>query len=70
MLARDELLNPVARELRHREHFVLAEGIALGRALNLDEAPGFVHDEIHVGFGVRVLGVVKIENWRAFIDAG
>src|SRR5438477_10740844 len=37
------------------------ERIALRRRLHLDQASVAGHDDVHVGVGVRVLGVVEVE---------
>ena len=42
---------------------------ALGGALHLDEPGAFLHDDVHVGAGVGVLAVVKIEHALAADDA-
>ena len=42
--------------------------MAFGRSLNLDKTAGFVHDDIHVGFGLRVLRIVEVQNRYAAID--
>ena len=39
-----------------------AEGVALGRALHLDEAAAVVHHHVHVGVAAGVLGVVEVEH--------
>ena len=60
---------PCAREVQQLVEFVAAEGVALGRALHLDEAAAAVHDDVHVGLGVRVLGVIQVEHRHAAVDA-
>jgi hypothetical protein len=56
-------------ERQQRIEFVATEGVALGRALQLDEAEAVVHDHIHVGLAVRIFGVVEIEHRHAAEDA-
>ena len=41
----------------------------LGRALDFDDAAGTGHDEIGIGLGLGILGVIEIEHRRALIDA-
>src|SRR2546430_10366243 len=41
----------------------------LRRALHLDESSGAGHDEIGIGVGLRILGVIEIEHRRAAADA-
>src|SRR3954466_9753848 len=45
------------------------ERILLGGRLHLDQPPVAGHDDVHVGVGVRVLGVVEVEERHAFDDA-
>ena len=56
---------PLGREVEQRIELVAAEGVALGGALHLDEAAAVVHDHVHVGLGLRVLGVVEVEHRHA-----
>ena len=42
--------------------------MALGRALQLDEATTIGHHDVHVGLGLGVLGVVEIEHRRPFVQ--
>ena len=43
--------------------------MALGRALQFDEAAAVVHHQVHVGVAVAVLGVVQVQHRRAAVDA-
>ena len=36
--------------------------MAFGRSLNLDKTAGFVHNDVHVGFGPRILPVIEVED--------
>src|SRR5436189_1859506 len=45
------------------------EGLALGGRLDLDEAAVAGHHDVHVRVGVRVLGVIEIEQRQAVDDA-
>ena len=56
-------------EGEHRLHFVVAEGVAFGGALDFDKRAAVVHDDIHVGLGFAVFGVFQIEERRAAPDA-
>ena len=53
---------PLAREIQHGVELVTAKGVTLGRALDLDKRPAIVHDDVHVSFRVRVLGVVEVQH--------
>ena len=57
------------REIQQLIELVAAERVAFGGALHLDEGAAAVHDHVHVGFGVRILGIVQIEHRRAAVDA-
>src|SRR4030066_996920 len=59
-LSADQLGNAILRERGHGLHFGCAEGFAFRRALDLDEAAGLVHHEIHVGLGGGIFGIVAI----------
>src|SRR5271165_2554468 len=58
-----------ARKVEQLIELVAAKRVAFGGALNLDETAAAVHDDIHVGFGVRVLGIVQINERRSPVDA-
>ena len=49
---------------------VAAERMALGGALQFDEAATVVHHHVHVGVAVAVLGVVEVEHRHAAIHPG
>ena len=55
----------VRGEVEQRVELVAAERVAFGRALHLDEAAAVVHDDVHVGLGAGILGVVEIEHRHA-----
>ena len=55
----------LAGEREQRVHLGAREGRALGRALQLDEAAGAGHDDVHVGVAGRVLDVLEVEQRRA-----
>ena len=44
-------------------------GCRLGRSLHLDDATRAGHDEVRVGIGGGVFGVVEVEDWGAAIEA-
>src|SRR5262249_47367635 len=67
-LPREQLADAVGREVQQLVELMAAQGVAFGRALHFDEAAAVVHHDIHVGFGVRVLGVVEIEHRHARPD--
>src|SRR6478609_8236539 len=62
--SRDPLLCEVDELVERRAR----ERVLLGRCLNLDQAAVAGHDDVHVGVGVRVLGVVEVEERHAFDD--
>src|SRR3569623_80945 len=65
----DELADAALREFEHGLQFFHAEGVALGRALHLDEGAGLVHYHVHVGFGVGIFGVIEVEHRHTLVDA-
>src|SRR2546423_1117648 len=65
----DDLPDAVRSKRQHGIEFVRAEGVTFGRALHLDEGTGIIHDDVHVGFGGRVLLIIKIEHRHALVDA-
>ena len=52
-------------EIQQLIELVAAERMAFGRALHFDEAAAIVHDDVHVGLGVGIFGVVEIQHRRA-----
>src|SRR5690606_411314 len=69
LLGREQFAAALGRELQHRVELVAAEGVAFGRALELDEPAAVVHHHVHVGVAVAVLGVVEVEHRHAAVDA-
>ena len=61
----EQLRDAVRGEIQQRIELVAAEGVTFGRALHLDEAAAVVHHDVHVGLGLRILGVVEIEHRHA-----
>src|SRR5690242_8583564 len=57
-----QLAQTGGREVQQRVELVTAEGVSLGRALNLDERAAVVHDDVHVGFRARVFRVIEVEH--------
>ena len=45
-----------------RVELLAAKRMTFGGALQFDEAAAVVHDDIHVGIAVRILGIVEIEH--------
>src|SRR3984957_3383178 len=45
------------------------ERVALCSALYFDEGAAVIHDDVHIGLGLRVFGVVEIERTGACDDA-
>src|SRR5262249_55648193 len=64
LLERDELADALARESDELQEFGFREGRFLGRALDLDNAALAGEDEIGIGLGVGILGVVEVEHRR------
>ena len=60
---------PAAGEVEQLVEPRAVERHPLGRRLHLDEAPVAGHDDVHVDVGVRVLGVVEVEQRLAVDDA-
>ena len=58
----------LAREVHQREELVLRERRLFGGALHLDDAAVAGHDEIGVGFGFGILGIVEVEHRGSVID--
>src|SRR3954452_8943823 len=67
-LQRRDLADPGRGELEQLVERLAREGVALGSRLHLHEAPVAGHDDVHVGVGARVLGVVEVEQRRALHD--
>src|SRR5579862_2082795 len=57
-----DLLDPGRGEAEQLVERLPREGIALRGRLHLDEAAVPRHDDVHVGVGARVLGVVEVEE--------
>src|SRR5690242_3994262 len=58
----EELANPTCGKIEHGIQLVPAKRVPFGRALNLDERPAVIHDDVHVGFRLRILRVVEIQH--------
>ena len=56
-------------ERQHCLHFLVAEGVAFGGALDFNERAAIVHDDVHVGLGFAVFGIFQIEQRRAAVHA-
>src|SRR5215210_6406877 len=69
LLCCGELLDPTCSELEQLVQPCTAERSALRRRLHLDERAFAGHDDVHVHLGLRVLGVVEIEQRFAPDDA-
>src|SRR5690606_13901096 len=53
----------------HGIQLAAAERVALGGALQLDEAAAVVHHHVHVGVAVAVLGVIQVQDRHATVGA-
>ena len=62
LLERGELGTAVRGEVEQAAEQVAVERLALGRALDLDEAAVAGHDDVHVGLRGGVLRVVEVED--------
>src|SRR6185437_8969276 len=58
-LQREQLSDTARGEIEHGVELVPPKRVPLGRALNLDERAAVVHDDVHVGFRLRVLRVIE-----------
>ena len=68
-LERGDLADAGGREAEQLVERLARERVALGGRLHLDEAAVAGHDDVHVGVGARVLGVVEVEERDAVDDA-
>src|SRR5664279_2620937 len=59
----------LARQLHQRKELVLREWRLFGGALHFDDSSVARHDEIRVGFGLGILGIIEIEHRHAIVDA-
>ena len=64
-----ELLDALARERQQSRELVFAERGLFGGCLDFDDVAVAGHDEIGIGVGFGILGIIEIEHRRAFIDA-
>src|SRR6056297_1344137 len=69
VLRRHQLNDAGASEIQQALELVAAEGVSLGGALHLDEGACVVHDDVHVGLGFGILGIVQVEHGFAPVDA-
>ena len=63
------LVTPLRASASSAEELLLGERDLLRGALHLDDIARAGHDEIGVGVGLRILGIVEIEHRRAVADA-
>src|SRR5258705_8836797 len=69
LLQVDQFHHALLREREQVEELLLGERNFLGRALHLDDPSGAGHDEIGIGVGLGILGIVEVEHRRAVGDA-
>src|ERR1700740_2809626 len=69
LLQLDQPRHAFLREAHQRQKLAFGKRRLLCGALHLDDAAVAGHDEIGVGLGFRILGVIEIEHRRALIDA-
>src|SRR3954468_6936462 len=69
LLQIDQLHHALLGERQQVEELLLGERSFLGRALHLDDPSIAGHDEIGVGVGFGVLGIVEVEHRRAVGNA-
>ena len=62
LLQIDQLADAFAGEVEQREKLLLAERRLFRGGLHFDDVAGAGHDEIGVGLGLGILGVVEIEH--------
>src|SRR6202142_1699437 len=62
-----QLRNALRRKVQHLVKLVAAKRMPLCGALDFNKCAAAVHDDIHVGFGVRILRLVQIENRGAAV---
>src|SRR5215467_9189602 len=68
-LRRHQLRHAAFGQRHHGVEGLGAEGLALGRALHLDNAAAARQHEIGIGLGGAVLGIVEVEHGRAVDQA-
>src|SRR5436190_23301207 len=68
LLQVDEPRYALFRQRNQRQELAFGKRRLLRGALHLDDAAVAGHDEIGVGVGFRILGIVEIEHRRALID--
>src|SRR5579859_6336705 len=64
-----QLRNASRRQVQHLVKFVATKRVALCGTLDFDKCTATVHDDIHVGFGVRIFRIVQVQNRRSAVDA-
>src|ERR1700744_2440985 len=57
-LQRKQLPDAIGGQIQHGVELVATKSMTFRRALNLDKGAAVVHDHVHIGFRVRVLGIV------------
>ena len=62
LLQADQFLDALARQRDSAKNWSSLNGAPLGGRLHLDDVAGAGHDEIGVGLGLRIFGVVEIEH--------
>ena len=60
---------PFGGEIQQLIELVASKRVTFGGALHFDEAAAVVHDDVHVGLGVGIFGVVEIQHRHARPDA-
>src|SRR5450432_4032751 len=55
-----QLRDPVGREVQQLVELMTPKRVAFRRPLHFDECAAAVHHDIHVGFRIRILGIVQI----------
>src|ERR1700685_1469213 len=68
-LCRMQLRNAMRCKVQQLVELVAAKRVSLCRPLDFDEPAAAVHHHVHVGFRVRVLGIIQIQHGRSTVDA-
>src|SRR6202035_4378839 len=69
LLQVDQLADAFARQRQQRGKLLLGERRLLGRGLDFNDIAGAGEDEIGVGVGLRILGVIEREDRRSAVHA-
>ncbi len=64
----EQLIDAAPRQFKHGTEFAAGKSRAFGGSLNFDKPALVIHNDIHIGFGTAVFGVIEVEYRFALVN--